>query len=115
MQRLCVGLGALAGLIAVGMSAYADHALSGVAQANVRSAIQMQGWHALALLFTGLWTRHSRLAHLAALAFMAGIVLFCGGIYAIELRGLKLGPLVPTGGMVLMAGWLLLGLSALRK
>ncbi len=117
MERVWVVLGALAGLGAVGMAAYATHAgLSPAAQASVQSAVQMQGWHALALLFTGLWARRGGfLTHLAGLAFAVGIVLFCGAIYAAELRGIKMLRLAPAGGMTLMGGWLLLGLSALRR
>ncbi len=56
-----------------------------------------------------------RLAHLAGAAFAIGLVLFCGGVYAIALGGVRLPDVAPTGGTILMLGWLLLGLSALRR
>ena len=57
----------------------------------VRSAIEMQGWHALALLACGLWApRGGRLADWAGAAFVAGIVLFCGAVYAVALGGVRL-------------------------
>jgi len=75
----------------------------------------MQGWHALALLGAGLWAaRGGRLADAAAAAFVIGMLLFCGAVYARGLAGVSLGVVAPTGGTFLMLGWLLLGASALR-
>lgn len=117
MQRTWIGLGALAGLTAVGMAALAAHGLNGLdpaALTAIRSGIQMQGWHALALLACGLWApRGGRLANFAGAAFALGIVLFCGAVYAVGLGGVQLGILAPVGGTLLMLGWLLLGISAL--
>jgi uncharacterized membrane protein YgdD (TMEM256/DUF423 family) len=117
MQRLWIALGALAGLIAIAMAALAAHAFGSLdpgALAMMRTAIEMQGWHALALLACGLWApRGGRLADLAGAAFAAGTALFCGAVYMIVLGGSRLGIMAPAGGTLLMAGWLLLGLSAL--
>lgn len=122
MERVWVGFGAIAGASMVAMAAYAAHGLAGTPApvlSGVNSAIQMQGFHALALLFTGLWARRGGLlSNLAGLAFVLGIVLFCGTLYQ------PIGPawartfhagLAPTGGMLLIGGWILLGLSALRR
>ncbi len=118
MQRIWIGLGSLAGFGAVAMAALAAHGLGQLdpaAQRIVASALQMQGWHALALLAAALWSpRGGRLAHAAAAAFVVGMVLFCGAVYEQGLTGASLGPVAPTGGILLMLGWLLLGLSALR-
>lgn len=117
MQRLWMALGALAGLTAVAMAALAAHALGDLNPPSltmVRNAIEIQGWHALALLACGLWVpRGGRLADWAGAAFAAGIVLFCGAVYLLGLAGMHLGIIVPIGGSLLMVGWLLLGLSAL--
>ncbi|HEX3405152.1 MAG TPA: DUF423 domain-containing protein [Acetobacteraceae bacterium] len=117
MQRVWIGLGALAGLTAVAMAAVAAHGLGGLdpaALAMVRSGIEMQGWHALALLACGLWApRGGKLADWAGAAFAVGIVLFCGAVYALGIGGVRLGVTAPIGGTLLMLGWLLLGLSAL--
>jgi uncharacterized membrane protein YgdD (TMEM256/DUF423 family) len=118
MQRSWIALGSLAGLLTVALAAVAAHALTGLDPARVRmveSGIQMQGWHALALLACGLWApRGGRLVDAAGAAFTSGIVLFCGAVYALGLTGTSLGLLAPTGGWLLMLGWLLLGVSALR-
>ena len=118
LQRHWIGLGSLYGLMAVAMAALAAHAfprsLDAAAQQMIRDAIQMQGWHALALLFTGLWAARGTLAHLAGAAFALGTLLFCGTIYALALASLHLPLVAPIGGTLLMFGWALLGLSALR-
>ncbi len=118
MQRLWVGAGALAGFSAVAMAAFAAHGLQGydpTARDMVAQAVQMQGWHALALLFCGVWApRAGRLADAAGAAFVIGLLAFCGGVYSLALFGTRLPNVAPTGGTVLMLGWLLLLLSAFR-
>ena len=115
MERVWVGLGAVAGVSAVAMAAVAAHGLEAPAVGMVQQAVQMQGWHALALLFCGVWAgRGGVFAHLAGAAFVVGLVLFCGAVYALALAGTRLPMVAPTGGTVLMLGWVLLGLSALR-
>ena len=117
MQRVWIALGSLAGLTAVAMAALAAHGLDWLdpaALAMVRSAIEMHGWHALALLACGLWApRGGRLADWAGAAFAVGTALFCGAVYALALGGMRLGITAPVGGTLLMVGWVLLGLSAI--
>jgi uncharacterized membrane protein YgdD (TMEM256/DUF423 family) len=122
MQRTWIGLGALAGLGAVIMAAVAAHALPANADPHtsevLRSAIQMHGWHALALLACGLWAGRAgrlatRLTNCAGAAFAAGLLLFCGALYALALAGIHLPMLAPIGGTLLMLGWALLAASAL--
>ena len=119
MQKLWIVLGSVAGVTAVAGAAGAAHALparlDAARLAMVQSAVQMQGWHALALVLTGVWAvRGGWLADAAGAAFAVGLLLFCGGVYAIALGGVRLGPAAPVGGTLLMLGWVLLGLSALR-
>ena len=116
VQRTWITIGALAGLTAVAMAAFAAH---GIPDPNARrivaSGVQMQGWHALALFGTGLWApRGGRTADAAGAAFTLGLLLFCGAVYALALAGVSLGATAPAGGMLLMLGWLLLAVSAIR-
>jgi len=119
MHRLWLALGALAGLAAVALSAWAAHGLQALdarSLAAAQGAITMQGWHALALLATGLMAeRGRRLAHVAGIAFTVGMALFCGAVWWGVLRGSSLGLVAPTGGTLLMAGWLALFLAALKR
>ena len=120
--RLWVGLGAVLGLGAVAMAAAAAHALAGRLEAGrleagqlaaVRGAVDIQAWHALALLFAGLWVpRGGMLAHAAAACFAAGVILFCAGVYAGALGGLRLPLVAPAGGTVMVLGWALLAASS---
>ena len=120
MHRIWIGLGSLAGLTGVAMAAAAAHALpqrlDPAALQWVRNALQMQGWHALALVACGIWTERGApaLVGWAAGAFALGILLFCGGVYALALAGVRLPGMAPVGGGLLMLGWALLGLAALR-
>jgi uncharacterized membrane protein YgdD (TMEM256/DUF423 family) len=121
--RVFAVVGAVAGCGAVAMAAVAAHALpqrlDARALAAVQSAIQMQGWHAIALVLTALWLVRlgGGAAYLAAtaagIAFTLGLLLFCGAVYAHDIGGVRLGPVAPAGGFLLMAGWLLLAASAL--
>lgn len=119
MHRLWLSIGALAGLVAVALSAWTAHGLRSLdpsALAAAQSAITMQGWHALALLATGLMAeRGRRFAHVAGTAFTAGMVLFCGAVWWGALKGASLGVVAPTGGMLLMGGWLALFIAALKR
>ena len=116
MQRLWIILGGLAGFGAVAMAAFAAHGIPDPSAPRiVASGVQMQGWHALALLGVGLWVPRGRLvANLAGAAFAVGMVLFCGAVYSLALAGVSWGLLAPTCGVLLMIGWLLLAASALR-
>jgi uncharacterized membrane protein YgdD (TMEM256/DUF423 family) len=120
MHRVWIALGSLAGLTAVAMAALAAHGLEWLEPARlqmVRNGVEMHGWHALALLACGIWAerRGGWLVHAAGFAFVLGILGFCGGLYALALSDLRLPGVPPTGGVLLMLGWLLLAASALRR
>jgi uncharacterized membrane protein YgdD (TMEM256/DUF423 family) len=115
--RLWIAAGAAAGLLSVAMGAYAAHApVDPSAKAMLHSGFEMQLWHALALVATGIWVRTGggALAHWAGAAFLLGLLGFCSGVYSLALFDLRLPMVAPTGGTLLMLGWALLGLSALR-
>ncbi len=120
MHRIWLVLGALTGLVAVGLAAWAAHGtpagFDGMQRRAVDSALMIQGWHAAALLVAGLMAeRGRRMAHLAGAAFAIGTAAFCGAVWWGALGGASLGPVAPTGGMLLMAGWAVLALAALRR
>jgi uncharacterized membrane protein YgdD (TMEM256/DUF423 family) len=116
MQRLWIILGSLAGFGAVAMAAFSAHGIADpTALRIVSSGVQMQGWHALALFGIGLWVpKGGRLADAAGAAFAIGLVLFCSAVYSLGLASVSWGILAPTGGTLLMLGWLLLAASGLR-
>jgi uncharacterized membrane protein YgdD (TMEM256/DUF423 family) len=121
MDRLWLGLAGLLGLTGVMMAALAAHALPGrigpVALGFVHTAVEMQMWHALALLGCGILARLGagpRRVAVAGTAFALGTVLFCGAVYGLALTGLELPAVAPTGGFLIMLGWISLGSLAVR-
>ena len=120
MHRLWLFLGAIAGLVVVGLSAWAAHGtpagFEGAQRRAVDNALMIQGWHALALIAAGLMAERGRgLAHLAGACFAVGAAAFCGAVWWTSLGGAPVGPVAPLGGTLLMAGWLALALAALKR
>lgn len=119
LDRLWIGLGALAGLGAVALSALDAHGLAWLspeARQIFERGLTMQGWHAPILVLAGIWGARGGggAARLAGLCFALGLVAFCGDVYLLSLAGLSLGVVAPAGGVLLMLGWALLALSAVR-
>ena len=111
MNRILMASAALAGFGAVALSAVASHmVMETSANLMLRDAVQMQGWHALAVLFAV-----QSGAVRAGLAFVVGIILFCAPIYALVFFGQKFTFIAPYGGTMLMLGWGLLGTSAFKR
>lgn len=115
MSRFWMALGAFSGLIAVAMAAYASHGLPAERAALAMTGVSLQAWHALALLGAGLLAerRRGKLPHVAAGLFAAGSLLFCAGVYLRALADVSIGLVTPAGGIMLMAGWGVLGVAAL--
>jgi uncharacterized membrane protein YgdD (TMEM256/DUF423 family) len=121
--RVAIVFAAAAGATAVALGAWLAHGagLTPAAAAQARTALDYQFWHVLALLGAALvgdrWP--GRVATMAAALFMGGMLLFCGGLYLLALRGLPWGAhLAPIGGLLLIAGWLALawhGFIAIRR
>jgi len=108
---------ALNGLCAILGGAYAAHgaqmALGDYGRINFEAAAQYQMIHALLLLIVTLWGEQRGglrgALRLAAWAFVAGLLLFPGGLYILAFTGPSvLGRIVPLGGMALIFGWLML-------
>ncbi len=122
MGRILMACGAVAGAFAVALAAVAAHAgphtLDPAGREAVRGAVQIQGWHAIILVVTGLWVMRApplahKLAGLAGAGYVAGMLFFCGAIYAHHFAGLATFSLAPVGGVLLMLAWLFLAASAL--
>ncbi len=120
--RTVLAAGTLAGLLAVALGAFGAHALEPRLPPEMiriwNKAVDYQGMHALALLFTGLLLERNggRNAAAAAVAFAAGILLFSGSLYLLALTGQRsLGMVTPLGGLAFLAGWGLLLAAVLRR
>ena len=84
------------------------------------TAVQYHFWHALALVgvalawphlpHSGLWLRS------AGWLFVAGLLLFCGSLYALALGAPRqAGVVTPVGGLCFILGWLAVAGAALRS
>jgi uncharacterized membrane protein YgdD (TMEM256/DUF423 family) len=121
MTRLWLVAGALNMLLALIVAAAVGHRLEGefvpVIRAILDTAREMHFVHAFALIAVGIVSAQfgrSLLLDLAGAAFLVGIILFCGGIYAAfgpNAAGAK--SLIPLGGVSLMLGWVLFAVGAL--
>src|SRR5450631_3067407 len=114
--RHCLVAAAIALAAAVVLGAFGAHALraqlDAEAMAVYQTAVQYHFWHALGLLGVGLlmlhWPASGRLGWVAGL-LVAGLVFFCGSLYALVVTGATwLGMVTPIGGMAFIAAWLVL-------
>lgn len=111
----------LLGLGAVALGAYGSHGAA-FAEPRLRAIFDTAtGYHfahlpglGLAALIGSLRPAAARRAATAGALFLAGLMLFCGSLY---LKALGLAdvtnPLAPSGGFLLMAGWLALAWTGL--
>ncbi|HEU4529018.1 MAG TPA: DUF423 domain-containing protein [Actinomycetota bacterium] len=135
MERTFLLIGAVSGLVGVGLGAFGTHALrSRLAPerlAQFETGVRYQLWHALALFgvvlvgslrvvsgaeMYGLLVSAGAMDWPAALAgwlFVAGTVLFSGSLYALALTGVRRwGAVAPLGGTCLLLGWAALVFAA---
>ena len=112
-------VGALWGLLGVGLGAFGAHGLRTTASAEGlawwETAARYHLVHALALVLLGLLQHHRPGGDAAGWAFLAGSALFSGTLYAMALGAPRwLGAITPVGGAGMLLGWLLLALHARR-
>jgi uncharacterized membrane protein YgdD (TMEM256/DUF423 family) len=111
-------MAAATGLLAIALGAFGAHALRGVLEANQsrdlwNTAVLYHLVHAPALLWAA--TAEPFLQG-AILCWALGILLFSGSLYALALTKISvLGAITPIGGFLLMAGWAIVGIRALRS
>ncbi|MEZ5781126.1 MAG: DUF423 domain-containing protein [Rhizobiaceae bacterium] len=99
------------GAAGVGLAALAAHA----GGADLNPAALMLLVHAPALLALGL-APASKTMRTGGFVLAAGVLLFAGDLAARHFLGHKLFPMAaPTGGIAMMIGWLIVGLSALVR
>jgi uncharacterized membrane protein YgdD (TMEM256/DUF423 family) len=114
-------LAALSGLLAVILAAAGSHSLSeegaGV-QKLWATALQMHMFHTIALLGIAALIQPGshRLMPWSGIVMMLGVLLFSGSLYLRASGFIAVPGLVtPIGGLLLMAGWLVLVLTLISK
>lgn len=116
MERIWIVFGAAYGFLAVALGAFGAHALKARLSAEMlaiwRTGVEYHFYHALALLLLGILARQtpSPLLNASGYCFAIGILLFSGSLYALALSEVRmLGAVTPFGGLLFLAGWVLLG------
>lgn len=115
-----VALGAGLGGLGVVLGAFGAHALKerlGVEQLEWwHTGVLYHALHALALVGWGLHRAWSGRGAAPGWCFALGIAVFSGTLYAMALGGPRwLGAVTPLGGTLLIAGWALFAIQALRR
>jgi uncharacterized membrane protein YgdD (TMEM256/DUF423 family) len=121
MMKLFVVLGAVFGALSVAAGAFGAHALRSQLEPRMletfETAARYQMYHALAL-FAAAWVwqqTQATSAQVAGWAFMAGILLFSGSLYAMVFTGIRaFGAITPVGGVAFIVGWAALAIAAMK-
>ena len=121
--RITLMLGTGFGLLGVAIGAFGAHALKPMLIESGRLdtfelAVRYQFYHAFALLATGILMNQlpAKLLEFASLFFTGGILFFSGSLYLLCFTGLGvLGAVTPIGGLMFIAGWLCIFISASKK
>ena len=113
--RLFIVFGAIGGFLAVAFGAFAAHGLE-----DTLSAERLVTWHtgndylamhALAIIGVGLSIMQfgdSHMLRAAGWAFVVGVALFSGSLFALALTNTRwLGAITPFGGTAFLVGWAL--------
>jgi uncharacterized membrane protein YgdD (TMEM256/DUF423 family) len=116
-DRLLVVAAGLSGCLGVALSAAATHVTAG---GQLLTAAQFLLFHAPALLVLGAFAAsgalHPKVTRLAGYVLVLGLVLFCGDLSRRTFAGTALFPMAaPTGGTLLMIGWLLAGAAGILR
>lgn len=105
--------------LAVAAGAYGWHALGDTPEIRdiFMMGSQYQMWHALGMFAVGLLLNAapSRALVVAGACFQAGIVLFSGTLYSFgEFMIVPVEGAAPVGGMLMIAGWLIVGVQGAK-
>lgn len=137
--RRWLAVGAILAAIGVAFGAFGAHGLANALEGlgytgdevvqrieRFETAVRYQLVHALALCILAIVVAHLRqfgphskpIWKAAAWAFLLGVVVFSGFLYALTFVGPDLrwlGAIVPLGGLSMIVGWLMVAVGALRQ
>ncbi len=118
IEKTSLAVGLFFGVTGVILGAVGSHALEGYPADSLKFfqvGTKYQMYHALFLLILGvLQSRYpGRLMSLSIFSTIAGTVLFSGSLYLLTLANIKIGMIIPIGGMLLISAWILLLIQVL--
>ncbi|CCQ53948.1 DUF423 domain-containing protein [Crocosphaera watsonii WH 8501] len=121
MVKIFLFIGSILAGLSVAGGAFASHALKDRLSDRFleifETGTKYQMYHALALILVALLLNSQENTPItmvgAGYAFIIGILIFSGSLYALSLTGIKwLGAIAPIGGAALIIGWLSLAIAA---
>ncbi len=128
MHKNFLVIAAYLGALSVALGAFGAHALKETISPDAftifETTVRYQFYHVFALLAAGILYNYfpNKFISAAGKLFIAGIVLFCGSLYALVFiknagnTGLYwVGAVTPLGGLGFIAGWICLAVGSSRK
>jgi len=125
MNKSIVLTGSIVLVLSIILGAMAAHALEKVLPpdkiASFETGVRYAMYHGLAFLILGLGAEKLPKLTWVFRLLLAGVILFSGSIFFLALQpvlqvSLKfLGPVTPLGGVLMIAGWLLLTIGLIRR
>ena len=121
MSRIFLAIASILAGLSVAAGAFASHALkeqlTEKALSIFETGAKYQMYHALALVLVALLLSRAEVTNplmvSAGWAFLVGIAIFSGSLYALSLTGIKwLGAITPFGGAAFIMGWGCLAVAA---
>jgi len=124
MEKYVLLIATLYGALGIIFGAFGAHALKKIFSEELlksfETGVKYQMYHAIVLLFIGFQLPFTQtIEKSAAWSLIAGTFLFSFSIYGLCMSSAKgkklkfLGPITPLGGLLLVVGWILLGVSFL--
>ncbi|WP_020534088.1 DUF423 domain-containing protein [Lewinella cohaerens] len=126
MRKNFLRIGAILMALGVIFGAFGAHGLKEIVSAEklgiFETGTRYQIYHAFAILLVGtlLYFRKTSLMPIAGWLFLGGIVCFSGSLYLLAFADLValptnlLGPITPIGGLLFVAGWVVLAISTFQ-
>lgn len=114
-RRIWMMLAAVSGFVAVAVGAFAAHGVSDPAAKELLKTGASYGFmHSVATFACATFMQiGARRARFAPACFLPGVVLFSGSLYALAAGAPRwVGAITPIGGLLFLAGWMILAWSA---
>jgi uncharacterized membrane protein YgdD (TMEM256/DUF423 family) len=113
-----IQISAFMGALGIGLGAFGAHALKMKLSPEhleaYKTGVLYHLIHTPVVLALGIYERQTpdRDVDLAGGLIALGVVLFSGSLYTLTISGIKkLGLITPLGGLVMIAGWIAIGLT----
>lgn len=126
MKQIVLACGSFYGALSVVLGALGAHALKKILTidqlTSFETGVKYQMYHAIVLLIIGfVFSFDTKLQQYMGWSFIIGVLLFSFSIYLLVLSSQMgvsmrfLGPVTPLGGLLMIAGWIMLLIAVLKQ